>query len=88
MATLADTNSEPLARSRSDFASMRDASLVLNTRALVQNNYLIVFCGVLIGALVYQQIHYTRLLDRATFEHYGRPNVRNRRSPRATGELV
>jgi hypothetical protein len=66
MATLADTNPGAVAASRSDFARMREASLVLNTRALVQNNYLIVFCGVLIGALVYQQIHYTHLLDRAT----------------------
>ncbi|MFZ0591899.1 MAG: hypothetical protein WAM39_15650 [Bryobacteraceae bacterium] len=66
MATLADTNPGTVATSRSDFARMREASLVLNTRALMQNNYLIVFCGVLIGALVYQQIHYTRLLDRAT----------------------
>jgi len=52
--------------SHSDFAEMRDASLIVNTRALVQNNYLILFCGALIVALIYQQIHYTRLLDRAT----------------------
>jgi hypothetical protein len=45
---------------------MREASLILNTRALVQNNYLIVFCGVLIAALIYQQFHYTRLIERAT----------------------
>ena len=52
--------------SHSDFAEMRDASLIVNTRALVQNNYLILFCGALIVALIYQQVHYTRLLDRAT----------------------
>lgn len=66
MATVVDTNPESVGASRSDFARMREASLVLNTRALVQNNYLILFCGVLIGALIYQQIHYTRVIDRAT----------------------
>jgi hypothetical protein len=66
MATTTQNNPEQLTASRSDFSRMREASLILNTRALVQNNYLIVFCGVLIVALVYQQIHYTRLLDRAT----------------------
>lgn len=58
MATVAPT--------RSDFAHMREASLVLNTRALVQNNYLVLFCAALIATLICQQIHYTRMLDRAT----------------------
>jgi hypothetical protein len=54
------------AASHSDFAEMRNASLIMNTRTLVQNNYLILFCGALIVALIYQQIHYTGMLDRAT----------------------
>jgi hypothetical protein len=57
---------ETVATTRSDFARMREASLILNTRALVQNNYLVLFCAGLIAALIYQQIHYTRMLDRAT----------------------
>ena len=39
--------------------------MILNVRALVQNNYLIIAVVALIGALIYQQIHYTKMLDRA-----------------------
>jgi hypothetical protein len=50
---------------RDDFKKMREASMILNVRALVQNNYLIIAVVALIGALIYQQIHYTKMLDRA-----------------------
>lgn len=39
--------------------------MILNVRALVQNNYLMIAVVALIGALIYQQIHYTRLLAQA-----------------------
>jgi hypothetical protein len=50
---------------RDDFKKMREASMILNVRALVQNNYLMIAVVALIGALIYQQIHYTRLLAQA-----------------------
>jgi hypothetical protein len=50
---------------KSDFTRMREASMILNVRALVQNNYLMIAVVALIGALIYQQIHYTRLLAQA-----------------------
>jgi hypothetical protein len=50
---------------RDDFKKVRDASMILNVRALVQNNYLMIAVVALVGALIYQQIHYTRLLAQA-----------------------